>query len=198
MERKYKEKEKTEKDYVKEVEKHSYKTALEARRTLDSIKRTTEKTQMVLSEQREKLEDIRDEADCIKQNVIKGKELSIKMKRAGKLITIGDKISDGIKNLFKTKDSHRRAEVREPQPQSDAYTPSFSPETTYEIKESPKEEDTNDVLLSIRDGLKDLHERLASQNKEINDQVPIIEDITKVNKSATDNAEKVMKNLKKM
>lgn len=198
MERKYEYKEKTEKDYIKEVEKINYKTALEAKKTLDSISRTTDKTRSILLEQREKLEDIRNESDAIQQNVIKGKELAVKMVRAGKLFTIGDKVKDKIKSIFKPQAPQRKL-VQHPSSLSkeDMHISPVLPSLEIE-EENPTEESTNKVLLSIRDGLKDLHKRISMQTQEITDQVPLIEEITSINKSSCDDAEKVMKNLKKI
>lgn len=194
MDKKYKQKKKTPEEYLKEVEKINFATALEARKTLDSITRTTEKTKAILYEQREKLEEIRNEAEVIRDNVSKGKELSVKMKRAGKLITIGDTIGDKIKDMFKSAPAQREPyQLKEP-PQE----PGLAPLPVPDPEESPTEESTNQVLLSIRDGLKDLHSRLVVQNSEINEQIPLIQEITKTNKGSTEEADKVMKNLKKI
>ncbi|KAI5186251.1 hypothetical protein NEHOM01_1340 [Nematocida homosporus] len=198
MEKKYKEKEKTEDDYLKEVERINYKTALEAQKTLNSISKTTSKTQAILSEQREKLEDIMCEADSILQNVSKGKELSVKMQRASKFITIGDKISDKVKGIFKSTPTKRppletrTAPLQCSIPLKEPYT------ACPQEDENPTEDSTNAVLLSIRDGLKDLQTQLKSQNREIEDQMPLIKEITEINKTSTEDAGKVLKNLKKL
>ncbi|OAG29652.1 hypothetical protein NEDG_00785 [Nematocida displodere] len=194
MERKYKEKEKTEEDYLKEVERINYKTALEAKKTLDSITRTTEKTSAILYEQREKLEDIMNDAETIRDNIEKGKELSVKMKRAGKFITIGDKIGDKLKGMFKPGPPPKRAPSELPtMPHEPA-----CPTEPHAVIDSPTEDNTNAVLLSIRDGLKKLHSRLKTQDQEINNQIPLIKDIATINKSSTNEADKAIQNLKQI
>ncbi|KAI5181803.1 hypothetical protein NEOKW01_1961 [Nematocida sp. AWRm80] len=201
MEKKYKKKEESQEKYLKEIEKINYNMALEAKRTLNSIDRTVEKIGTILYEQREKLEDIRDEAGSIRSNLEKGKELSVKMKRAEKLIPIVDKIGDKIKNIFKSNSTQKKVQLppTQLQPATNALSLHKNTNTSgYKIEESPKEEDTNEVLLSIKNGLSSLKSKLQVQNKEINDQVPLIKEITSMNKTSTEDATKVMKNLKKI
>jgi len=194
MERKYKQKEKTEEEHLKEIEKTSFETALEARRTLDSVTRTTERTTAVLYEQREKLEEIHSESSRIRENVQRGKDLSVKMRRAGKLITVGDVLGDKIKGMFKgAEEQQEKYAAKEAGERREKEFLSLP-----EIEDEPTEDSTNKVLVSIRDGLKDLRSRLQAQNEEINDQIPLIQNITKTNKGSTTEAEKIMKNLKKM
>lgn len=195
MEKKHKQK-KSEQQHIDDLERLNYKTALEAVRTLDSINRTTERTRSIVYEQREELEEIRREVDTIQDNVIKGKELSVKMKRAGKLITIGDKIGDKIKGIFKPAAVPRKQQL----PLAAPTTPKSHANSTtpLALEEAPTEESTNKVLLSIRDGLKDLQVKLKQQEKEIEEQVPIIEEIIEINKNTAQETNKVMKNLRRI
>ncbi|KAI5191346.1 hypothetical protein NECID01_1415 [Nematocida sp. AWRm77] len=197
MDKKYKQK-KTPEEYLKEAEKVNYAAALEAKKTLDSITRTTEKTETILYEQREKLEEIWGEADVIQDNMIKNKDLSVKMKRAGKLITIGDKIGDKIKGIFTPGQRKREMpQAKELPKEAKEAKKEFTPAEDVSPEDSPTIESTNKVLFSIKDGLKNLHSRLIAQNNEIKDQIPLIQDITKTNKGSASEAEKIMKNLKK-
>lgn len=193
--KKFKQKTKTQEDYLKEVEAINYQTSLEAQKTLNSIIRTTDKTTNMIHEQREKLEDIHRESNTVRENLEKGKKLSIKMKRAGKLIVIGDKISDKISNLFSSSSKPKANYALKTAPPQEK-----SPQITepLKIEEEPTEQSTNEVLLSIRNGLKTLRKKLTEQNTEIKNQLPLIEDITETNTQSTEDASKVMKNLRKM
>ena len=84
-----------------EIEKQNYRSALEAKRRLDSIEKTTERTQRLLKEQREKLEEIWEESVAVERNLEKGKDLADKMKRAGKVINISSGFAAKMKSLFK-------------------------------------------------------------------------------------------------
>ncbi|KAI5191688.1 hypothetical protein NEMIN01_1621 [Nematocida minor] len=191
----FKQKTKEKSDYINEVEAINYQTAVEAKKILNTIHRTTDKTSSMLYEQREQLEEIARESETVEDNLEKGKQLSIKMKRAGKIIVIGDKISDKIKGFFKSSSKLKKT-----------YEPSASPppehteaqDTLPAIEAEPTEESTNDVLLSIRNGLKSLKSKLTDQNKEIKNQLPLIKDITDTNTKSASDAVKVMKNLKKI
>lgn len=195
MEKKYKQK-KSEQQHLEDLERLNYNTALEAVKTLDSINKTTERTRSIVYEQREELEEIRREVDTIQDNVKKGKELSVKMKRAGKLITIGDKIGDKIKSIFKPSAVPRtqHSPLADPSPPK-SHAISITPQA---LDEAPTEESTNKVLLSIRDGLKDLQVKLKQQEKEIEEQVPIIEEIIEINKNTAQETNKVMRNLRRI
>lgn len=194
QEKKYKQKKKTEKDLVAEIEAVNYKTALETKRILNSIHRTTDKTYSLLYEQREQLEQIAGESSKVESNLEKGKELSVKMKRAGKMIVIGDKISDKIKSLFKS--AKPKAKVYEPSKVPPREIPQAQEEPSR--VEEPTETATNEVLLSIRNSLKSLRSKIEGQNQEIEEQIPLIEDITKTNARSSEDASKVMKNLRKL
>ncbi|KAI5160306.1 hypothetical protein NEAUS03_1060 [Nematocida ausubeli] len=193
--KKLQQKTKTKEDYLEEVEAQNYKTSLEARKTLNSILRTTDKTTNMIYEQREVLEEIRDESYFARDNLEKSANLTVKMKRAGKLLVVGDKVSDKIKSLFKSA----------PKPKQD-YPNSITPSDTAEGSmeeffsedKSAVKETTTDVLMSIRNGLKTLHTKLANQNKELKNQVPLIEDITETNAKSSTKAEKVMKSLRRI
>lgn len=184
------------KTYAREMEKLNYRAAMEARKKLDSIARTAERTGTILDEQREKLEEIREESLNINRNVEKGRDLTEKMKRAGKMITIGDKISDKIKGIFKKTPAEKPLPPRKIIEERERPLRAIAGEE--KMKESPEEEDTNRVLLEIRDGLRDLQGRFERQGKEISEQVPIIEDITQSNKQATTSADKIIRDLKKI
>ncbi|KAI5132989.1 hypothetical protein NEAUS04_1439 [Nematocida ausubeli] len=193
--KKLQQKTKTKEDCLEEIEAQNYKTSLEARKTLNSILRTTDKTTNMIYEQREVLEEIRDESYFARDNLEKSANLTVKMKRAGKLLVVGDKVSDKIKSLFKSA----------PKPKQD-YPNSITPSDTAEGRmeeffpedKSAVKETTTDVLMSIRNGLKTLHTKLANQNKELKNQVPLIEDITETNAKSSTKAEKVMKSLRKI
>ncbi|OAG33639.1 hypothetical protein NEIG_01512 [Nematocida sp. ERTm5] len=193
--KKLQQKTKTKDNYLEELESVNYKTSLEAKKTLNSILRTTDKTTAMLYEQREVLEDIRNDSYTAKDNLEKSKGLTVKMKRAGKLIVIGDKVSDKLKSIFKSAPKPKQNFPSFTSPTDHAVTD--SEEVPTEEKEITKET-TNDVLISIRNGLKTLHSKLDKQNKELNSQNPLIQDITETNKKSSTEAEKVMKSLKKI
>ncbi|KAH9386808.1 uncharacterized protein NEMAJ01_1704 [Nematocida major] len=192
--KKFAKKTKTQEEYLQEVESINYKTSLEAQKTLNSIFRTTDKTMQMICQQRERLEAIREESNLVHSNLEKGNTLAVKMKRAGKLIVIGDKIGDEIKGIFKTKSKP-----------SNTYTPSTPPDMAplepYEpttLEEHPTEQSTNSVLVNIRNGLRSLKSKLAVQQKEIDNQMPLIKDITDTNTKSTESASKVMNKLRKI
>ena len=70
--------------------------------------------------------------------------------------------------------------------------------TEAKMRENPGEEDTNNLLTEIRNGLRNLRTKIEKQNEEINSQVPLIEEITHTGKKATCGADGIIKNLKKM
>lgn len=193
-ETKYKQKTRTEKDHLNEIERINYKTALKGKQTLNAIHKTTDKTFSLLYEQREQLEQIAEESSRVENSLEKGKELSVKMKRAGKLVVIGDKISDKIKSLFKPS---KPKKLYEPARSVRREIP-LEQECSPKIEEAPTETATNEVLISIRNGLKSLKSKLEDQNQEIEEQIPLIKDITKTNERSADDAFKVMKNLKRL
>jgi Domain of unknown function (DUF5089) len=176
-----------------EMEKQNYKNALEAKRRLDSIEKTTERTQRLLKEQREKLEEIWEESVAVERNLEKGKDLADKMKRAGKVINIGGGLAAKVKKLFKRHPEEKVLVRREVESLEEKKT-----EMERGPKESPGEEDTDNLLIGVRDGLRSLRNKIKKQNEEINSQVPLIEEITQRGKKATSGAGKIIKDLKKM
>lgn len=182
--------------HTKELEKKNYRMALETKRKLDTISKTTDRTSSLLEEQREKLEEIRENAYGICKNVDRGRDLTVEIKRAGKFITVGDKIMDGLKRIVKRK--KKIEEPRHEEPRKAEEEVAAGTRAEQKIQDSPDEEDTNKVLEDIRDGLKSLKQRIQGQQKEVEGHIPIVEEIKNYNKRSSEDAEKIIKDLKRM